>query len=163
MMEQTYKNKWDTFSGIISGLLLLFTLYIMYETWANQSMGLTRYLIIFLIAAYLVATWIYIPYKATTDGKEVIIHRIVGKETFTIDRYEAQVCPKSDFPSGVRILASSGFFGYVGKWRGKIGGQPRANYDSFVTSTSEDMIFLKSIEGHRRVLLNAPREWFGIE
>ncbi|MDD7437603.1 MAG: hypothetical protein PUK66_02010 [Bacteroidales bacterium] len=93
----------------------------------------------------------------------MIIHRVVGKETFTIDRYEVQVCPETDFPSGVRLFASSGFFGYVGKWRGKIGTLPRTNYDSYVTSSSEDMIHLKSIDGHRRVLLNAPREWFAIE
>lgn len=63
----------------------------------------------------------------------------------------------------LRHFASGGFFGYVGKWRGNIGRRPRANYDSLATSTDEDMILLKHLESDKKILLNAPREWFGIK
>lgn len=162
-MEKVYKNKWDKFSAILTIALISLILYIAYRIISTHPMTFSVYFFLFFTVILFVLFWSLRPYKATTDGEKVIIHTVAGKETFTINRYKAQLCPKSDFPSGIRLFASGGLFGYTGKWRSKIGKEPRSNYNSLVTSTDEDIILLKHLDSDKRTLLNAPREWFGIK
>lgn len=150
MKNNKYFFKWDTFSIVITSLIILVPIVIVTSapiTTTFERIGTGVVIALLIFPAFLC------PLNAELDGNTLHIRMPLHVKHIDLNEYTVTRSKQEDHLCHLRLCASGGYFGYWGLWRSSDG----TKYISYITSHKDNItILIPKDPKKKQVWLNLP-------